>query len=790
MNISYNWLKEIAPGITDTPQRLADRLAMLGAPVDEIVPVGEPLRDVVIARTVSVQQHPNADRLRLCEVDAGGEILQVVCGAPNVKAGAFYPFAPVGSTLPGGITLKKAKIRGSESQGMLCSARELNLGRDHDGILELHGEFTPGQSFIDAVGLNDWRIVVDVTPNRGDLLSHWGIAREVAPGGQDELQLKLSAEAVPLEERGRAGRIKISIADSEACPRYIGVAIENVRIGPSPEWLAARLRAIGARPINNVVDATNYVLHELGQPLHAFDLDKLGGEEIIVRRAFTGEVLTTLDGEDRKLDSSMLVIADGQRATAIAGVMGGRDSEVTDATTNILLECALFEPRQVRKTRTTLGLSTDASYRFERGVDRSMMETAVHRAIDLILLSAGGTIAGGADVHPWPAKAPIISIRTARVKQVLGVDFSEYQIQNLLAPIGFAVTDKLDVAVPGHRVYDVAKEIDIVEEIARRHGFENFPAELLPFRPSAVPEDGLAQLESALRDQMVGRGFVEARTAAFAPAHEGDVELMHPLSSAESKLRRSLLPSLLKRLEYNLYRGTRNVRLFEIGTAFAAGPSLPEESTHLAVVFTGARTAPHWSGGDAVFDIWDLKSLISDIAASIGIADLAPGSERAERMAASIAAALADGSFSGRSGETEILGGRLSRTYIDAPAWTGEIFGFEARLPAGGFIADRVTHTPLAQFPAIEQDIALIVPEALSSEEVQATIRKAAGVYLEDLFAFDLYRGAGIPAGTRSIAYRLRFRASDKTLTDSDADSAVQRILKRLRDDHGVERRG
>ncbi|HUP90438.1 MAG TPA: phenylalanine--tRNA ligase subunit beta [Longimicrobiales bacterium] len=768
MNISYRWLKELAPTINETPQEIADRLAMLGAPVDEVIDIGASIGDVVIARTVSVERHPNADRLSLCQVDAGGEILQVVCGAPNVRANAYYPFAPVGSSLPGGVQIKKAKIRGSESQGMLCSARELNLGRDHDGILELHGDFTLGQQFIEAVGLNDARIVVDVTPNRGDLLSHWGVAREVAPGGQSDLRLKFGAELPAPEQTtgtGKAARISIRIDDPDLCRRYIGVAIEGVKIGPSPEWLASRLRAIGSRPINNVVDATNFVLHELGQPLHAFDLDRIGKNEIIIRRAQVDEQITTLDGENRKLTAGMLVIADGDRASAIAGVMGGRDSEVTEATTNILLECALFEPKQIRKTRTAIGLSTDASYRFERGVDPDTMSVAVQRVIGLIIETAGGKVTGATDVYPNPMERTAVRVRPERVSKLLGKQFSATEIGSLLEPIGFA--GKLDgkelvVDVPGHRVYDVAKEVDVIEEIARRYGYNNFDTALLPFRPSGVPDDVLSKLETSLRDMMVARGFMEARTTPFAPAEDGDVELMHPLSSAESKLRRSLLPGLLKRVEYNLYRGVRNVRLFEIGTAFAPGSDRPSETTRIAAVFTGLRTPPHWTGDSGNQDVWDLKGLVEDIAAALGIGTV----------------------------QVEILGAGLGKDYIDAPAWAGEIFGFEALLPATGFAAERITYQAVPQFPAIEQDIALIVPEALSSELVERTIRQAAGIYLESVHAFDLYRGAGIPAGTRSIAYRLRFRASDRTLTDKDADEAVGKVLNRLNDEHGVERRG
>ncbi len=797
MNISYRWLKDLAPSITETPEQLAERLAMLGAPVDEIVDVGAPLREVVIARTRAVQRHPNADRLSLCEVDAGGEILQVVCGAPNVQAGRFYPFAPVGATLPGDVTIRKAKIRGSESQGMLCSARELGLGRDHEGILELHGEFTPGQSFIEAVGLDDARIVVDVTPNRGDLLSHWGIAREVAPGGHADLKLsKLADLAIAAtKSEGRAGRISIRIADAELCARYIGVAIEGVMIGPSPEWLASRLRAIGARPINNVVDVTNFVLHELGQPLHAFDLDKLAGEQIIVRCARAGEEITTLDGEARQLTPEMLVIADGERASAIAGVMGGHESEVSSATTNVLLECAWFEPRRIRQTRTKLGLSTDASYRFERGVDVDTMITAVRRAVAILLESAGGSVTGSIDVHPVSVSPASIKVRPARVTRVLGAPFDARQIAELLAPIGFeakASADEIVVKVPGHRVYDVAREVDVIEEIARRYGYDNFPSELLPFRPSAVPEDAVAQLESRLREQLVARGFMEARTAAFASEQEGDVSLLLPLSSAESRLRRALLPGLLRRVEYNLYRGARSIRLFEIGTAFAPDGEVPVETTRLAVVFTGLRSPAHWTGGEQEFDVWDLKGLIEDVAAALGIVNVRTGIPQASGLAGSVAAVLPEQGRLGAvaaDGASEILGGRLRSDYIDAPAWAGEIFGFEALLPARGLVRERAAYVPIAQYPAIEQDIALVVPEAIASEAIEDAIRKSAGLYLEDVFAFDLYRGTGIPAGTRSIAYRLRFRASDRTLTDSDADDAVRKVLNRLKDDFGVERR-
>ena len=764
MNISYRWLKQLAPSLEGTPEEVAARLASLGAPADEITSIGAALKDVVIARVKSVQRHPNADRLSLCEVDAGGEVLQVVCGAPNVAADTLYPFAPVGANLPGGIQIKKAKIRGTESQGMICSAAELGLGRDNAGVLELRGDYTPGTSFIESVDLDDVRFLLDIGPNRGDLLSHWGIARELVGESKLNLADDETVAFARVENDGKADDIGIRIEDTEACLRYIGVKLEGVTVAPSPAWLMARLRAIGARPINNVVDVTNFVLHELGQPMHAFDATLIGGGQIVVRKAHEGEKLTTLDGAERAFKHGMLVIADAQNATAIAGVMGGQASEVTDRTTSVLLECALFEPAQVRKTRTTLGLSTDASYRFERGVDPDMMLRAVRRAITLIMEVAGGRITGAVDVYPQPLENATLPLRPSRVQKLLGIPMDAGQLAELLEPIGFTKVgngdDTLTVKVPGHRRYDVAREVDLIEEVARRYGFDNFPSELLPFRPSVVPEDPLNQLEDALRTHLVGRGFLEARTASFAPESEGDVALLLPLASTESHLRRALLPGLLRRVEYNFNRGARNIRLFEIGTVFAPGPDgRPHEVTRVAAVFTGLRQPAHWTGGAAPFDIWDLKGLSGEIAELLG-------------------------------GAAPVNADRMPAGSIDAPAWAGEIFGFEFKLSAEAAQTLRTQFKPLPQFPAIEQDMALLLPEALASADVENSVRAAAGPLLESVEPFDLYRGKGIPEGTRSVAYRLRFRAADRTLTDADADSAVKRILSTLKEEHGVERRG
>ncbi|HEX6132594.1 MAG TPA: phenylalanine--tRNA ligase subunit beta [Longimicrobiales bacterium] len=818
MNISYRWLTELLPGLALTPRQVADRLAMLGAPVDEIVDLGGPLRDILIARVLRTERHPNADRLSLCTVDAGvAAPLQVVCGAANVKAGAYYPFAPVGASLPGGITIRKAKIRGTESQGMLCSERELGLGRDHQGILELHGEFEPGRSFIESAGLDDVRLVVDVTPNRPDLLSHIGIAREIAAAEGLTLRLHdLPGSTAAAEPHvaphddvyiARAAGVTVRIDDPDLCPHYFGLVIRDVQVGPSPEWLASRLRAIGLRPISNVVDATNYVLQELGHPLHAFDLDRLG-DTVVVRRARSGERITTLDGTARRLTDEMLVIADAERPVAVAGVMGGADTEVHDGTRNILLECAIFEPRAIRGTRRALGLSTDASYRFERGVDPHGTMTAMARTASLILAVAGGTAESrgafaGSDMPPLPE----VALRLDRVEQVLGMRFDADTIRDHLRPLGFdvSVTDEhsLRVAVPGYRGFDVHREDDLIEEIARRHGYDAFPDELRPFRPSVVPTHPLFVVEDRLRTLLVARGMLEARTAAFAPASEGDVELLLPLAATESRLRRSLVPGLIHRAESNFARGARSVRLFEIGTVFAAAQdgALPAESTRLALVLSGPARRPHWTGDTPAFDVWDLKAVAEDVARALGLAVRA--AQQDDRVAARDPAGdgglppgardVIDPALSFRLSaphDQDAIGyaGRVRDGVVDAPAWADDVWVLEVELSSD---AGRppVEFAELPQYPAVERDLALLVGVERRSAEVVDAIRAAGGVLLESAEPFDQYTGAGVPEDRRSIAYRLRFRAPDRTLTDAEVDAAVRRVLTRLGEDLGVQQR-
>ncbi|MDA0328978.1 MAG: phenylalanine--tRNA ligase subunit beta [Gemmatimonadetes bacterium] len=802
MNVSKRWLHDLVPGLQATSAELAEHLALRGAPVDTISSPGEDIADVVVAKVLSARQHPNADRLSLCEVDGGDGVVQVVCGAPNVRGGTYYPFAPVGAVLPGDFRIKKAKIRGELSQGMLCSSKELGLGREHDGIMELTGEFTPGESFVTAMGLDDATLDVEITANRGDLLSHAGVARELASIGAGSVVLPelpgdpgVSLAYVEGTGEVAAGGVTIRIADPDLCSRYMGAIIRGVKVGPSPEWLQKRLRGAGARPISNVVDATNYVMLELGQPLHAFDLARLAGPGIVVRRSSPSEPrFTTLDGESRALNTNMLMICDAERPVAIGGVMGGLDSEVEDDTTDVLLECALFDPKSIRATRKALNMSTDASYRFERGVDPDGLRTALERCVALIVATAGGTVdAQALDCCPVRFAPSLVDLRLARIEKLLGVAFEADYVNELLHPLGFVVEGSTDgtlhVRVPGYRSYDVKREVDLIEEIARTHGYDAFPSDLGPSRPGSVPDHPMFLLEDELRAAMVGRGLFEAHTPAFAPPGEGDVEVANPLASTEPFMRRSLVPALLRRLAYNLARGNRDVRLFEIGTSFAkAGPgSPPHEETRLAAVLVGRREPPHWSVAEEALGVWDLKALLEDVVgrAYRGSAAVAPGSVAGDTFDAQTTFVVHDA-----SGNAVGHGGRVLGTAVDTPVWASQVWALEVTLPSNVLAAPVASYSALPTVPAVERDLALIIPDAVAAAVAADLIRGSAGEELEALELFDLYRGPAVPEGTRSVAFRLRFRSPERTLKDKEVDRNVTVVLKRLEEELGVKVRG
>lgn len=810
MLISHDWLRAFVPHAL-SPEAVRDRISAHVATVDRMERLREDLREVVVGRVVQAGRHPNADSLWVTKVDDGsGALLDVVCGAPNVEVGTLYPFARAGTTLPGGLKLEKRKIRGEVSNGMLCSARELGLGEDHTGIMALQVDAAPGTPFLEAVSVGDVRFDIDVLTNRPDLLSHLGLAREVAAllgvalrdpeevGGAGPM----GPAATDRREASSAG-VTVRLDDPEGCPRYMGAVIRGVTVGPSPEWLVRRLESLGLRSISNVVDVTNYFLHGYGQPMHAFDLAKIGGATVVVRRARTDESLVTLDGVSRTLDDRMTVIADAERAMAVAGVMGGRDSEVSETTREIFLEVAWFTPRNVRVTRRALGLSTDASYRFERGIDPEIAPHALALAASLIARLGGGRIEGvPIDVGAAPARADAVTLRPARVERLLGDRLPEGEIARLLRPIGFEVEpagDALSVRPPSWRL-DVFGEADLVEEVARLRGYDVLSDEVLPFRPGTVPDHPLYTLGRRVRDALVGAGFAEIRPMPFVAGDDAThVRVQNPIAEDEPHLRRTLLETLRRRAEYNLTRMQGNVRLFEIGSAFIpVGRGLPREEVRVAVLLMGQRRPPHFTEPEPpAFDAWDVKAMGERLAA------LAFPGEAVE-----LDAPPGGSEWTIRAGAERREVGRAGAVALDRPPWASEAFGVEitlaampnaavaapgahARGVAGARAAEAppLTVRPLPVTPATVLDLALLLPEGMTAAEVERVLRASGGDLLERAAIFDEFRGEHVPAGFRSVAWRLTFRDPVRTLRDKEIEGRRQKILRTLESELGVRPR-
>jgi len=815
MNASVSWLN----AFTDAPKtavELRDLLTAHTATVEEMIALRADLADIVIGKVVEEAPHPDSDHLHITKVDMGtGELLDVVCGAPNVTAGKFYPFAPTGTTLPGGLTIQKRKIRGHTSNGMLCSARELLLGEEHDGIMELDIDVAPGTPFLSAVDVGDTKLVVDVLPNRPDLLSHLGLAREVAAVTGTDMQLPdigVSGIAVPEPKRfrraGNAGGIVLHLEDARLATRYMGIVIRGVTVGASPQWLVDRLAAVGSRSINNVVDATNYILHELGQPVHAFDLTKVDPEPkmpektIVVRSAKDGETLVTLDGVTRKLTSDMTVIADSVNPIALAGVMGGKDTEVGEATTDIFVEVATFDAPRTRRTRRAAGLSTDASYRFERGVDVAVAPHALARVAALIMSLAGGQVfAPSVDLYAGDAARTPIVLRTSRVARVLGVSLEASRIAQLLKSIGCSAdvedgSAAIHVIAPTWR-RDLVAEVDLIEEVARLHGYDVLPDTIRAYRPGTSNDAPLWTMAAQLRDALTGAGLLEARPMPFVAGGEEHVRVLNPLAENEAHLRRSLLETLARRAEFNLSHMQGNVRLYEIGSAFEKGAdALPDESVRVALLIMGDRDPAHFTNAKpAQIDAWDAKGL-AELVARIA----APG--RAELVASDAGGDLLWNIVV--EGETR---GHVSRVRLDAPVWASPAFGVElviGGMPNGdiappgehahGEPAAPVTRTapkyrPLPVTPASEFDLALLVPDDVRAADVERAIRLAAGDLLERLVAFDVYEGPGVDAGHRSVAWRLTLRHPERTLRDKEIEGRRAKILSALQSELNVRQR-
>ena len=789
MKISYNWLKQYVT-FDWLPQQLAERLTMCGIEVEGIEQIGASFDKIVVAQILSSDKHPNADRLSVCRVTDGATERQIVCGAKNYKVGDKVPLALPGAVLPGDFNIKVGKLRGVESQGMMCSEKELGIAEDAEGLLILDPATRLGAPIAEVLGGGDTVYDLEITPNRPDLLSIIGIAREVSALTGNPVKVwgaSFTEEGEPVETLA-----KVRVEAPDLCPRYTARVVRGVKIGPSPAWLKTLLEKLGVRSINNVVDVTNFVLLECGHPLHAFDYNLVAGHEIVVRRARPGEHLMTLDDKDRALDEQMLVIADVQKGVALAGIMGGRQSEINDGTVDVLLESAYFPPTNIRKTSKRLGLSSESSYRFERGADIDICNWASYRAVALIQQLAGGKVAPGViDTLSDQIEAHRILCRFSRVNQLIGVGILPSTVKSALTNLGLAIANEtehwIEVKVPGWRV-DLRREVDLIEEVGRIHGLDKIPSVASRAEPATSRFDiGYDRLR-LVRQILTGVGYEEAvnqtptspATAALTPlpAELALVKLQNPLNEDLSILRPSLLPGLLQNLRTNVARQTLDVRLFEIGRTFAARDGKPQERRSLALAATGRRAPNAWEADALVAkaDYYDLKGAVEALLVRLKVAavEFVPQTTPAGVFAQS-ALVKAGGKTLGEIG---LLQEKLGREFdLRDPVALAEL-DLDEVLAAARWTK---VYRPLPQYPSVQRDVALVVDAAVTHEQVMAVFSRSRKNLVESVRLFDIFSGKTIPSGKKSMAYSLTYRAPDRTLTDTEVNKTHEEIVARLK---------
>ncbi|MFB4367536.1 MULTISPECIES: phenylalanine--tRNA ligase subunit beta [unclassified Pseudomonas] len=781
MKFSEQWLRSwVSPQASR--EELVARLSMAGLEVDSVSPVAGAFSGVIVGEVLSTEQHPDADKLRVCQVSNGSETFQVVCGAPNVRPGLKIPFATIGAELPGDFKIKKAKLRGVESNGMLCSASELQISEDNDGLLELPADAPVGQDIREYFELNDVSIEVDLTPNRGDCLSLAGLAREVGALYDAPVTRPQIAAVAPAHDEVRP----VDVLAPQACPRYLGRVVRNVDLSkPTPRWMVERLRRADVRSIDAAVDVTNYVMLELGQPMHAFDLDVIQGG-IRVRMAEEGEKLVLLDGQEVTLRADTLVIADHQRALAIAGVMGGEHSGVSATTRDLFLESAFFDTIAVAGKARSYGLHTDSSHRFERGVDSQLAREAMERATALLLEIVGGEagpIIEVVDPAQLPNVAPI-SLRAERVEQMLGLKLDDELIVKLLGALGLSVeggAGQWQVKVPSHR-FDISLEVDLIEELARLYGYNRLPVRYPQARLAPQTKaEAVADLP-VLRRLLVARGYQEAITYSFIDPKLFELfspgvkplTLANPISADMAAMRASLWPGLVKAVEHNLNRQQSRVRLFESGLRFVGQLDELKQEPMLAGVITGSRLPESWAHGRDSVDFFDAKADVEALLAAAGDAasfTFVPG-EHSALHPGQTARIEREGRLVGYLGA---IHPELAKTLgLDQP-----LFLFELLL--GEITAGRMpAFKELSRFPEVRRDLALLVDRDVPAQNLLTDIREQAGEWLTDLRLFDVYQGKGIDPLRKSLAVGLTWQHPSRTLNDDEVSTATQNILTSL----------
>ena len=794
MNVSVKWLKEYVD-FDLSPEALAERLLMLGMEIESIKQLGEGLDRVVVGRISTVEKHPQADKLVLCNVDVGsGTDTQIVCGAPNAREGLVAPVALVGAQLPNGLTIKRAKIRGEESQGMLCSEQELAISDEASGLMKLPDDTQIGAPLVEALGLNDVVLELEITPNRPDCLSMIGVAREI--GVTTGNPLRLPKVNVPSGTTDIHNLTSVTIEAPDLCPRYAARVIQGVKIAPSPAWLQRRLETIGVGTINNIVDITNYVLMEYGHPLHAFDYHQLTENRIVVRRAKPGEKLKTIDAEERELTPDMLVIADAENPVALAGVMGGFDSEITDQTVDVLLESAYFHPPSIRKTSKVLGMHTEASHRFERGADPEGVIPALNRAAHLITEIAGGEICSGiVDVYPGKREAINIKLRPERANFVLGTEIDTDEMRNILTRLGFVVSDTFEVTAPTFRP-DVAQEVDLIEEIARVYGFDNIPT-TLPRGDIPIPKVDLKEnLREHVKTYLLQCGMMEAMNYAFYHPDVFDrirlastdplrqaVQIANPLSEDQSIMRTTLIPSLLANAQHNRNHQINDVQFFECSKVFIPSETdeYPNEPERVAGIIAGNLGAGVYGDPLRPADFFDIKGVVEGMLDRCGSSDY------------TITHTDHPAFHPGRRAEIRIEDKALC-VFGEAHPEVLENYDLPHKAYLFELDFDRLIDVvePMKQFepipiyPSVNRDLAIVLDADTPASHPTEIIKAAGGELVSALHLFDVYTGEQVPEGKKSLAFAIEYRSTTETLTDEVVDRVHGGILEQLERELGA----
>lgn len=791
MKVSYNWLKTFVD-VDIRGDDLAEALSLLGFEVDDVEKRGLDYPGVVVGKVVSRGKHPNADKLSVCEVDIGADgNLKIVCGAPNVAAGQTVAVATVGSVLPGDFKIRKAKIRGEHSFGMICSEAELGISDEADGIWVLPDDLPLGKQVGEALKVESDEVLdVFITPNRPDAMSMIGIAREVATLNDSELRIppaEIVESGAPISDAA-AVEVKCPVG----CPRFTARLIRGVKIGPSPDWMVERLAAAGVRSINNVVDVTNYVLMETGQPLHSYDYDLLAGGKIVVREAKEGDLFTTLDGKERKMQAGTVMIYDGEKAVGIGGIMGGLNTEVHDGTVNVLLEAANFNPASIRKGMRHLSMHTEACARFARGVDPNGAMHAQDRATQLIAELAGGEVAKGAiDIYPQKIEPKLLELKVDRINGLLGTSLSATEMFELMAKVGFKERDG-KVEVPTFRP-DVERTADLAEEVGRLYGFDNIEMPEFTAVPYDTGHNPYDDFQTRLRSILTDGGLQEVVTTSMIHVETWEkltaaeiYPIMNPITADMNGMRNSLVPSLLTVLQYNLNRQIRDLAIFEINRIFHHPGDLvtaPKEDLTLTLALTGNRQGRLWHSNNEPFDFYDIKGAVEHLSDKISLdkpAFIAYDNFAVDGQSAEVSIGRNKVGYIGRVSDKLLKHFDIEYPVYVAELNVGQLFGLQK---------GDITYQVVPRYPKVERDLAVVVDRQQEVGGLIEAIKKIGGKNLRSVSIFDIYAGKQIDNSKKSVAFRLLFQSRDKTLTEQEVSAAVAGVLKTLEKDFGAELR-